>query len=187
MIKELNSQIQFVKQEQDFLNSLNDETVIVTLEQTEVCYGAEDSCNITWCEENNIPYVHQDKLSSGGCIVGVSGNLFIDVKRKFLNGGEALSDKFSKALCNYLKEQGLNTVRTDNNDVLVDNFKVASGCESSINNWQYMGYQISINQDINLINNICNKPMVKVPKGLSEFGITTDNIKQFCLQYWSNN
>ena len=175
-----------MKNEKEFLDSPNEETVIVVLKQTEAIYGADDSCDTKWCDENNVPYAHQGKLQGGGCIIGVKGNLFIDAKRK-ANGGECLSDKFSKALAEYFKGKGLESVRCDNNDVLVDNYKVASGCETNENGWKYMGYQISINQDIDTIKNACNKPMVKIPKGLGKYGITTDEMVRFCKKYWKNN
>ena len=158
----LTSQIEFVGMEDEFLDTLDNETAIVTLNQTEVVYGADDSCNTEWCDNNNIPYVHQGKLQGGGCIVGVKGNIFIDAKRALTDDAECLSDKFSKALGEYLKDKGLNSVRQDNNDVLVDDYKVASGCETVINGFKYMGYQISINQDMETIEHACNKPMAKV-------------------------
>jgi hypothetical protein len=109
-ILELNSQIEFVNDESHFLRSHENEVVLVVLDKTEVVYGSDDSCNTQWCDENNISYVHQEKLQRGGCIVGVKGNIFIDAKIK-LNGGECLSDRFSKALAKYLKEKGLQCVR----------------------------------------------------------------------------
>ena len=184
-IKEYTSQIEFVNNEGEFLNSSNEETAIVVLNQTEVIYGKDDSCNVQWCIDNNIPYSHQEKLQGGGCIVGVEGNIFIDAKRT--PKGICVSDAFSKALEQYFKGKGLTSVRCDNNDVLIDGYKVASGCESNINGFQYMGYQISINQDIETIKNACNKPMEKTPKGLGEYGITTDEMVEFCKRYWSNN
>lgn len=51
-----------------------------------------------------------------------------------------MSDTFAKAVCEYLKKQGLDSVCQDNNDVLVDDYKVASGCETAIDGWNYMGY-----------------------------------------------
>ncbi len=182
-IKRLDSQVEFVNNEREFLDSPNEETVIVVLNQTEAIYGADDSCNTKWCDEHNIPYAHQGKLQGGGCIIGVKGNIFIDVKRKCI-GGEMMSNKFSKALCELLKDKGLESVRCDNNDVLVDGFKVASGCETIYNQWEYMGYQISLYQDIETIKNVCNKPMVKVPKALSEYGITTDEMVHFIEKYF---
>ena len=183
-IQEYNSQIEFVNSK-DFSES-ESVAAITTMRDTEVIYGAEGSCNTEWCNENGVGCVHKDKLQGGGCIVCAAGNVLVDVKKEMLNGGECLSDTFAKAVCTYLKEQGLNSVRQDNNDVLVDDYKVASGCESSYNNLHYMGYQISINQDMEIIEHACNKEMIKVPKGLYEYGITTEQIVEFCKEYWSN-
>lgn len=181
-IQYLNSQIEFVNNEEEFLSSNTAQAVIIVLDNIEVCYGKDDSCNTEYCDEHNINYVHQSKLQGGGCIVGIKDNIFIDAKDKA--EGYCLSDRFSEALCQFLKSKGLDSVRCDNNDVLVDGYKVASGCETSINEWQYMGYQISMNQNIELIQNICNKEMSKIPKGLSEFNILKEDILQFCTNYW---
>lgn len=185
-MKFLNSQIDFVNQEQKFLDSTIEETYIIVLDQTEAIYGKDDSCNIKYCQEHNIPYIHQSKLSGGGCIIGVKGNIFIDIKREHA-GGKCLSDTFSEALKDFFVSKGLSSVRCDNNDVLVDGYKVASGCECSYNKWEYMGYQISIFQDIETIKNVCNKPMVKIPKGLNDYGITTEEIKKFCEEYFKTH
>ena len=44
-MKYYNSQIEFVQNEQEFLSSMEEETVIVTLDKTEAVYGKDDSCN----------------------------------------------------------------------------------------------------------------------------------------------
>lgn len=183
----LNSQVSFIENEEKFLNSSNEETVIAVLNDTEIVWGSDNSCNIEWCKNNNIKTIRHEKLKGGGCIVGVKGNIFIDAKRKIGKDNKCISDKFSIALCEFLKSKGLNSVRQDNNDILVNDYKVASGVETKYNEWQYMGYQISINQNIDIIKNACLKPMVKVPKGLGEYGITTEEMVKFCEDYWSNN
>jgi len=33
---------------------------------------------------------------------------------------------------------------------------------------------------------ICKKEMVKIPKALSDYGITTEEIVDFCEAYWDN-
>ena len=87
----------------------------------------------------------------------------------------------------YLKQKGLNSVRCDNNDVLVDNFKVASGAEAILpTGLLYICYQISINQDLEVIKYACTKPMIKVPKALSEYGITTEEIEKINKHYEEN-
>ena len=185
-IKELTSDIEFIKGEKEFLDSPNEGTVLIVLDRTEAIYCEEGSCNTEWCDENNVPYIKQG-MHNGGCIIGVKGNIFVNVKRRFPNGGECLGDRFSKAVCAYLKDKGLNSARCDNNDILVDNYKVGSCVEASVNGFQYMAFQVSIHQDIETIKHACNKPMVKIPKALSEYGITTDEMKKFFINYWNNN
>lgn len=90
---------------------------------------------------------------------------------------------FISAFCDFLKDKGLNAV-IDNNDILIDGYKVSSGTEGEIKGWRYFGYQISVNQDIDLISTVCKKEMVKPPKGLSEFGVTTEQVVDFCNNFW---
>ena len=40
-----------------------------------------------------------------------------------------------------------------------------------------------INTKLEDIKKICTKPMVKVPKGLSEYGITTEEVKEWFLDF----
>lgn len=177
--------IDYINIEQETIRSRNNESSMAIPTKTEVIYSSRDSCNVGWCKLHNILHVQQKNITCG-CIVMASGSIMLAIKRK-ISGGEFLSDKFSKALCEYLKRKGLNSVRCDNNDIMVDNYKVASGAEGKIGMWNYMGYQISINQDIETIKNVCFKPMIKIPKGLGEYGITTDDIVSFCDNYWDKN
>ena len=183
----LNSQIDFFNNYEDnFLKSQDNETAIAIIKNTEVIYNNNSDCNIEYCDKHNIKY-YKGKIDTIGTGVVTAGSLVLTVKRKMDNGGENLSDKFSKALSQYLIKKKLPSVRQDNNDILVNNGKVASGGEIIVNGFNYMGYQISINQDIEAITNICTKPMIKVPKALSDYGITTDEIKKFCIEYWTKN
>ena len=195
----LNSQIDFVENyENDFLNSETNKLYIVTLDNTEVVYGKHESCNIEYCDCNNIKYINQDKLNTGGCIVGIKGNIFIDYKyithisrdTTDLTFIERITKQFSNALCEYFKSKCLDSAICDNNDVLIDGYKVASGCQHEIVRdfkfIQYMGYQISIYQDLDLINHVCNKEMKKIPKALSEYGITTEEMVKFIEDFYSN-
>ena len=183
----LKSQIDFFNEhEEDFVSSSKNETAIAIIENTEVIYNNNSGCNTEYCDEHNIKY-YMGKINSIGTGVVTKGSIVLTVKRKMENGGESLSDSFSKALSEYFVKKGLPSVRQDNNDILVEDGKVASGGEIIINGFNYMGYQISINQDVEAIKNICTKPMVKIPKALSEYNITTEEIKDFCVDYWSKN
>ncbi len=184
-MKIYNSQIEFHKNDMEkFLNSDKDEFKITVMDRTEALYGGDWTIDKEWCDKNAIPYSQGKLIKNTGCIIAVKGNVLLDIKKRF-NGGECLCDKFSKALCEYFKTKGMNSARQDNNDVLVDDFKVASGAEVTLpNGFQYIAYQISINQDLDVIKHACLKPMVKVPKALSEYGITTEEMVEFCKKYW---
>lgn len=186
-IRVYGSQIDFFADEEGFIGSPNNETAISILGRTEVIYNDSCLCNIDYCKAHDIVY-YKGKINRMGVGVMVNGSIILTVKRR-LEGGEALCDRFSKALCSYLADRGLECVRHDNNDVMVSGGKVASGGEILLDNgFYYMGYQISINQDVDAIKSICiGKPMLKYPRALSSFGITTEEIFDFCKCYWSNN
>lgn len=186
-IKYYNSQIEFHKNDmENFLNSDKEEFKITVLDRTEALYGGESTIDKKWCDEHNIPYSQGKLIQHTGCIIGVKGNILLDIK-KYLTNGKAICDDFSERLCEYFMKRGLNSVKQDNNDILVDGFKVASGAEVTLpNGFQYVAYQISINQDLEAIKHACLKPMIKVPKALSEYGITTEEMKKFCEDYWNN-
>ena len=188
-IKYLSSQMDFQLNHRDeFLKSLEEETKITVMDKTEAMYGDDGTCDVKYCEDHNIPYYQNILLKGTGCIIAVNGNLLFDIKRNPKENTQALSDKFSYALCDYLEQKGLNSVRCDNNDVLVDNFKVASGAEAILpTGLLYICYQISINQDLEVIKHACTKPMIKVPKALSEYGITTEEMIAFSEKFWTIN
>jgi len=177
-----NSQVEFIENIDYFIDSKDELCKITIMDDTEAIYIDEGTCDLEWCKQHAIPFARQKYFFNAGCIIAVKGNIFLDVKIKVK--GENAADKFSKALCKYFIDKGLSSVRCDNNDVLIDGYKVASGCESRINNLHYMGYQISINQDLDTIKKVCKKEMVKIPKGLSEFGITTEEMIEFCINYF---
>ena len=185
-MKHFKSFVDYLKQEDNFLGSEEKETALIVLNNTEAIFIAEGTCNVDYCKNNNIPAIQLKKFSSeAGCVVGVKDDIFVVAKRKLGEDCKGIADKWIISLCEYLKNKGLNSAKLSNNDITVDNYKVASAVETTYNGWQYISSLIAINQDIEAINNICNKPMVKVPKALIEYGITTEEMKKFCEDYWS--
>lgn len=152
-------------------------------ERTEVGYGFENDADMNYCEKNGIPCYYQKR--NGGAIVWSAGNVGIAfVYNNRMRGGFVLS-QFLPDLSRYLFQKGL-SVTMDRNDVIVDGYKVASAAGYNFGekyHWTYEGLQISINQDIDTIKKVCKKPMVKVPKGLSEYGITTEEMVEWCSKW----
>ena len=81
-----------------------------------------------------------------------------------------------------MKEKKINVIIADN-DLLIDGkYKCGSYSSRRFNDILYTAVHISIRADVDMIHSICLKPMNKLPKGLSEFGITTDEIKNFIIK-----
>jgi hypothetical protein len=56
-------------------------------------------------------------------------------------------------------------------------------CITRYGNLDFTGVAIGINTNLDHIKAICKKPMVKVPKGLSDYGITTEEVEQMFLDF----
>ena len=125
--------------------------------------------NVTRLELNN----------EGGIIVSEVGSLGIgyfskDTKNKF-------NLEFANLLRDYLQERGVN-IYFDGNDLLIDGiYKCASYSSRRFGDILFSAFHISYDVDLDLINKICTKPMRKIPRGLKEYGITAEEIKQFFL------
>ena len=90
--------------------------------------------------------------------------------------------RFAEYFLNWLKEKGLNAEYVGN-DILVDGFKVCGLCITRYGRIDFSSGFIGVNTNLDHIKVICKKPMVKVPKGLSEYGITTEEIEEMFLDF----
>ena len=116
---------------------------------------------------------------NGGTIVADNGGIAI-IHFQHLDNGWMM--RFVDYFVNWLKDKGLNAVY-ESNDVLVDSYKVCGVCTTRYGRIDYTAGFISINTNLDHIKAICRKPMVKVPKGLSDYGITTEEIEAMFLDF----
>lgn len=128
-----------------------------------------------YCASNNINV--SESYNMGGTIVASKGDVDIAL---FKTDGWDIGEKVLACLKETLQDIVPN-LTIAGNDLLIDNqYKVAS--HASINTGDKLIYtvvHISISPNIELIKNICTKPMIKIPKGLGEYGITGEDIVQF--------
>ena len=156
---------------------------IILHEQTEVSFGWENDYNKEYCEQNNIPCYNLQR--GGGTIVYSKGNVsvgFIYDNKKYK---KFMLEQMMSDFKDFLSAKGINA-KIDSNDLLADGFKVASvwGHNYGTNfDWTLEFAQISVNQYIQKIKNICLKPMLKVPKGLSDYGVGTQQVIDW-VQNW---
>ena len=116
---------------------------------------------------------------NGGTIIANTGDIVFghlgDLNNEWLN-------RFIIYFVEWLKLKGLNAIYEDN-DILVDGFKVCGLCITRYGRIDFSGGFIGINTKLDHIKAICRKPMKKVPKGLSEYGITTEEVEQMFLEF----
>ena len=140
----------------------------------------EDVCN-------NLGYEIIETFNNCGTIVANKGDFGIGHMGEPDNGWYL---RFVTYFIDWLKAKGLNAEYVKN-DILVDGYKVCGICVNRYGCIDYTGGLIGINTKLDDIKAICKKPMVKVPKGLSEYGITTEEVEEmfldFCKQDSENN
>lgn len=178
---ELYYALQYMKE-----NNISALSVVFPIEDLSVNYGQEGDINKEFCDSNNIHYRYENR--SGGCMVLFPGNIItLDVypTDNFLRQHAYLNE-----LVDYLKSKNINAT-TNNNDLMIDGKKIIGAVSETLpkpyKGWVYFAVSISINADSDLIDQICLKPMNKVPGTLSNYGITTEEIFNWTLDWFERN
>lgn len=150
--------------------------VVVNYIEPQVNYGFDDKPNFTYCREHNIKCV--DIGRRGGTFVVNKGDIGIGIVVKTLDNskGFEIQDKFIE----YLKSKGFNVV-LNNNDILIDGYKCFAWSSHYYKEYDalFISMHFTMSVNIDLIKEICTKPMNKVPKGFLDFGITREEILEF--------
>lgn len=120
-----------------------------------------------------------ESYNNGGTIVCEAGDVLIGHFAPPENGWML---RFADYFVDWLKAKGLNADFVSN-DILVDGYKVCGLCITRYGRIDYTGGIIGINTKLEHIKAICKKPMQKVPKGLSEYGITSEEVEQMFLDF----
>lgn len=158
---------------------------ICEYDKTIVGHGWENDIDREYCRQNNIPILEMNR--NGGTIVfckGAVGSAIIYSNKLYK---EFVLVHMASDFVKWLQHRGLRA-ELKHNDILIDGYKVGSGAGYNLPPDYKMTYeclQVSLRQDIDAIQNICRKPMVKMPKGLSEYGITTQEVKKWMTQWLS--
>lgn len=134
--------------------------------------GRLDSLDRDACEDKGLCVGTGEYV--GGSIVNMPGDLTVMLAT---HGQSSFAPDAIAAFADWLREKNLN-VTQDENDVLVDGKKVASWARATMVNGMCQScIHFSIGEmDLDLVQEICTKPMVKTPGALSEYGITADDI-----------
>lgn len=120
-----------------------------------------------------------ESYNNAGTIVSNKGDVLIG---HFAEPENGWYDRFIAYFLDWLKARGLNAEYVSN-DIVVDGYKVCGMCITRYGRIDYTGGIISMNVNLDDIKAICRKPMKKVPKGLSDYGITTEEIETMFLDF----
>ena len=148
---------------------IQDSPVVLTHRKTQV---DEEVCK-------ELGYAVYEAFNNGGTILTEEGDVELGHWYSPENGWR---DRFVSYFVDWLKSKDLNAVYEDN-DVLVDGYKVCGTCITRYGRIDYTGIHIGINTNLDHIKAICRKPMQKVPKGLSEYGITSEEVEAMFLAF----
>lgn len=129
------------------------------------------------CKE--LGYEIVESFNNGGTILANPGDIIFS---HLDTPGNGWLDRFADFFTDWLKARGLNAEK-EKNDILVDGYKVCGLCITRYGRIDFSSAILSIHINLDHIKAICKKPMVKVPKGLSEYGITTEEVEQMFLDF----
>lgn len=131
----------------------------------------------TLCD--SLGYEIVESYNNAGTIISNEGDVLIG---HFAEPENGWYNRFITYFIDWLRNKGLNAEFVSN-DIVVDGYKVCGMCITRYGRIDYTGGIISVNVNLDHIKAICRKPMKKVPKGLSEYGITTEEIEKMFLDF----
>lgn len=148
-----------------------------------VFQGTTAMCDCEYCEENNIKILPIP--NEGGVIVLSKGDVEIGI---FKDNGWNVCSNYMKELCERLKEKVPN-IEIEGNDLIIDGkYKCAGSSSRNLgdakNPYIYTAVHISLSVNLELINHICKKEMIKIPTGLGQYGITTEDLVDIIIDIY---
>ena len=162
---------------QDFIVNQKSGIAYCVHDEKSIFLAGSDAINEEACTEHG--YTVLDTKHTGGVVVVEIGDVSVI---HFGEIGNKWMQKFAKYLIERYKDKGLNATY-EGNDVLIDGYKISGLSATQYDNIQYSTIHIGVNTNLDHIKEICKKPMVKVPKGLGEYGFTTEEVEQMLLDY----
>ena len=162
---------------QDFIANKKHGIAYCVHNEKSVFVNAPDTINEDVCTEHS--YTILDTRHTGGVVVVNEGDISVI---HFGEIGNNWMHQFALYLIEWYKSKGLNATYEDN-DVMIDGYKISGLSATPYDHIQYSTIHIGVNTNLRHIKDICKKPMIKIPKGLSEYGITTEEVEQVFLEF----
>lgn len=157
----------------------NEDCIYCIHENPLVFRSKNNDVNDEYCIKNNIQICNS--FNMGGTIVANTGDIDIAIFKK---EGWDIGRNLLQFLCEKLRTY-IPNIKVDGNDIITDEkYKVISNASINVGErYIYTCVHISFNPNIELIKNTCNKPMVKIPKGLNSYNISQNYILNIISQF----
>lgn len=110
----------------------------------------------------------------GGTIIASPGDVQIGILTEGYSG-HVYRDIIINGIIDKLKANNHDAI-LEGNDILVNGRKVVGFGSRMFGKILFTAIQVSIDINLDLIKSICTKPMTKMPDGLKNYGITTQDI-----------
>lgn len=141
--------------------------VCVLPTQRMVWHPVDAEFNREYCKTHNILCKERPYLGGVLCILPTD----LTVTIVAVNAPTTFSKVIIDKVANWIKSKILNTVEISGNDILVDGFKVFGMAGFNFKDVTACSFHLAFDSDLDFIQQICTKEMVKVPNGLNSFGI----------------
>jgi len=135
----------------------------------QIWYATEDSYNHEYCEKNDIMATYLPYAGGVICMTPDDLEVFISIKEP----PTTLCDIILAKLVAWVQKGTSLPVTLTGNDILVDGKKVFGMARFGMASMTVLVFHISFNIDIEMIQNICLKPMVKIPSSITDYGSYT--------------
>lgn len=160
----------------DAIDNCSEVCHIVTASNNTVIRGLQSEYNETYCSDNNI-FVFEHPAS--GVLVTTPDDLIVSIVCK----RHGLEQYLLELIRDTLVKFGIDCY-IDGNDILYQDKKLLGFASMEFGCVSVYAFQISFVVDLELIQTICYKPMVKQPMGISEVSrITRDQVISRIVQW----
>ena len=167
---------------QYILRSQTEDAFIAVFDEVAVHYGEDGGFDINKAKELNIPCYNIYR--KGGAFVASPNDIVYCFCSK--NHNMNYNGKLSHFLMKKLLARGIEVEKVKN-DLLAFGKKFLGQMYIKIDNIAFYGGHISIDCNLNIIQEVCTKPMEKIPSGLSQYGISTEEVINWLNEFWFYN
>lgn len=140
----------------------------------------EAEVNIEYCEKNHIQYYR--RKSGGGCVYADRGNVMLSYITPKMMADEAFAEFLDK-LADALGKLGLNAVKTEHNDVLINDRKVSGNALFQKERASIVHGTLLYNEDLEVMQAAITPPKQKLAKhGIASVRQRVANLKELGLK-----